>query len=84
MLELVKVAAPVLAMVSFILICVGFTKLGKMKVFRFTLGEIALITAFDYAFQTAFAVSSFAPFGMAIWFAIASMNFAQATWLTTE
>ncbi|MEK9180384.1 MAG: hypothetical protein AAB897_03155 [Patescibacteria group bacterium] len=84
MLELVKVAAPLLAIVSFVLICLGFTKLGKMKVFRFTLGEIALVTAIAYAFQTALAVSAFAPFGIAIWFAISSMNFAQATWLATE
>jgi len=84
MLEFVKVAAPVLAMVSFVLIYLGFTKLGKMKVYRFTLGEIALVTAVAYAFQTAFAVSSFAPYGIAIWFFIGSLNFAQATWLATH
>ena len=84
MLELVKVAAPLLAIVSFVLICLGFTKLGKMKVFRFTLGEIALVTAIAYAFQTALAVSAFAPFGIAVWFAVSSINFAQATWLANE
>lgn len=84
MLELVKVAAPMLAIVSFVLICVGFTSLGEKRVFRFTLGEIALVTAIAYAFQTALAVSLFAPFGMVIWFAIGSMNFAQATWLAAE
>jgi len=84
MLEFVKVAAPLLAIVSFVLICLGFTKLGKMKVFRFSLGEIALVTAVAYAFQTAFAVSAFAPYGIAIWFFVGSFNFAQATWLANE
>ena len=84
MLEFVKVAAPLLAFVGFVLICLGFTKLGRMKVFRFTLGEIAFVTAIAYAFQAAFAVSAFAPSGIAIWFSIGSFNFAQATWLAAE
>lgn len=84
MLEFVKVAAPLLAIVSFVLICLSLTKLGEMKVFRFVLGEITFVTAIAYAFQTAFAVNAFAPFSIAIWFAISSMNFAWATWFTTE
>ena len=84
MLEFVKVATPILVIVSFVLICLCFTKLGKMKVFRFMLGEIALVTAIAYAFQTALAVSAFAPVGIAIFFATSSMSFAQATWWATE
>ena len=84
MLEFVKVAAPLLVIVGLVLICLGFTKLGERKVFRFTLGGIALVTAIAYAFQTAFAVSAFAPFGIAIWFLIGSANFVQATWLAAK
>jgi hypothetical protein len=84
MLELVKVAAPLLAIVSSVLILFGSTKLGKMKVFRFTLGVIALVTAIAWAFQTALAVSAFTLSGTVIWFAISLVNFAQATWLATD
>ncbi|MBI2577340.1 MAG: hypothetical protein HYV77_00670 [Candidatus Wildermuthbacteria bacterium] len=84
MLELVKVAATPLSVVSSALILLSFTKLGKMKVFRFMLGEIALMTAIAYTFKTALGVSAFAPFGMAIWFAFSSINFAYATWCITE
>jgi hypothetical protein len=44
---------------------------------------MAAVTAIAYSFQTARGVSKFAPFRIAIiviWFSIASMNFAQATW----
>ena len=84
MLEFMKLATTPLTVVNFVLLCLNLTKLGKMKVFCFTSGEIALVTAIAYTFQTALAVSAFAPFGIAIWFAISSMNFAQATWLATE
>jgi hypothetical protein len=83
-LDIIKTVAPMLALVSFVLILVSFTDLGQMKTFRFVLGEVAAVTAIAYSFQTARGVSKFAPFGIAIWFAIASMNFAQAAWLVAR
>ncbi len=74
----------VLVFVSFGLVCLSLTRLGKMKVFCLTLGGIALVTAIAYAFQTVLAVSAFAPFGIAIWFVISLMNFAKAKWLAAE
>lgn len=83
-LDVIKNVVPVLALVGFILILVGFTDLGQVKTFRFVLGEVATVTAIAYSFQAARGVSKFAPFGIAIWFAIASMNFAQAAWLMAQ
>lgn len=80
-LDVINTVVPVLALVSFVLILVGFTDLGQMTTFRFVLGEVAAVTAIAYSFQTARGVR-FAPFGIAVWFAIASMNFAQAAWPT--
>ena len=82
--DVVKTVAPILALVSFVLILVGLTDLGQVKTFRFVLGEMAVVTAIAYSFQTARGVSKFAPFGIAIWFSIASMNFAQAAWLVAR
>lgn len=83
-LDVIKIVAPVLVLVGFALILVGFTDLGQMKTFRFVLGEVAAVTAIAYSFQAARGVNKFAPFGIAIWFAIASMNFAQAVWLVAR
>ena len=79
-LDVIKIVAPMLALVGFVLILVGLTDLGQVKTFRFVLGEVAAVTAIAYSFQAARGVSKFAPFGIAIWFAIASINFAQAAW----
>ena len=80
----VKTVAPLLALVSFVLVLVGLTDLGQVKTFRFVLGEVAVATAIAYSFQTARGVNKFAPFGIAIWFAVASINFAQAAWLVVR
>ena len=83
-LGIIKTVAPVLALVGFVLILVGFTDLGQMKTFRFVLGQVAAVTAIAYSFQAARRVTKFSPFGIAIWFTIASMNFAQAVWLVAR
>ena len=80
----VKTVAPLLALVSFVLVLVGLTDLGQVKTFRFVLGEVAVVTAIAYSFQMARGVNKFAPFGIAIWFAVASINFAQAAWLVVR
>lgn len=79
-LDVIKIVAPVLTLVGFVLVLVGLTDLGQVKTFRFVLGEVAAVTAIAYSFQAARGVNKFAPFGIAIWFAIASINFAQAAW----
>ena len=81
-LDVVNTVAPVLALVGSALIFAGFTdfSLGQNNTFRFILGGVATVTAIAYSFQTARGVNKFAPFGIAIWFAVASINFAQATW----
>ncbi|HHE45886.1 MAG TPA: hypothetical protein ENL05_00850 [Candidatus Moranbacteria bacterium] len=86
MLELMKFVAPILSVVSFILlICVdSIKKLSEVKVLRFTLSGVMIATVVAYAFQMVFKISSFAPFGMIVWFAIALSNFDQATQLTTK
>ena len=86
MSELTKFAGPILAIVSFILlICVdSIKKLSEVKMLRFMLNGVMIATVVAYAFQMVFKISSFAPFGMIVWFAIALSNFDQATQLTTK
>ena len=79
--DVIKTVAPLLGLVSLVLMLFGLTDLGQGKTFQFVLGELAVVTAIAYSFQTARGVSKFAPFGIAIWFGIASIKFAQAAWL---
>jgi len=84
MLEFVIIAAPLLSVASVTLVFLGFTKLGKTKVFCFALGEVAFLTAIAYAFQTALGVSVFAPFSLVTWFLVGFFSFAHGIWLATE
>ncbi|MBI2035858.1 MAG: hypothetical protein HYT12_04255 [Candidatus Liptonbacteria bacterium] len=80
-IDVIKLVAMLLTLVGCALILVGLTDLAQCKMFRFVLGEMAMVTAIAYSFQMAREASKFAAFGIAIFFIVASMNFAQATWL---
>jgi|GEM_PF-2640458 len=79
-LDIIKDVAPVLALVSFALILVSLTDLGQTRIFQFVIGEVTAVTAIAYSFRAARGVNEFAPFGIVIWFAIATISFAQAAW----
>ena len=79
-----KSCPPLLAVVSFVLVFLCFTKLGNMKTFLLTLSGIALMAAIAYIFQTALAINIIAPFGVAIWFIVSLVSFAQAMMLKTK
>ena len=84
MIEFLKVAASLMAIISCVLVLLSFTKLGKMKVFHFVVGEFAIVTAIAYGFLTALGIGWFAPFGLALWFTTGSVKFAHAAFLATE
>jgi hypothetical protein len=76
MLEIVKVVAPLLAVVSFILVILCFTKLGKLKIFNFVAGEFAMATAIAYSILTALGAA--APWILWVCFIIGLAKFANA------
>lgn len=84
MIEFLKVVAPLMATVSFILICLCFTKLGKMKIFNFVVGEFMIVAAIAYGSLAALEIGWFPPFGLAMWFIAGSIMFACATFRATE
>ena len=77
MLETMKVVAPLLAVVSFILVILCFTKLSRLKIFNFVAGEFAMTTAIAYTFLTALEAAH--PWLLCTWFITASIKFATAT-----
>jgi hypothetical protein len=56
------------------------TDLGQSSVFRFTLGEVATITAVVCAFCAGREGSKLAIFGMSAWLFIGLSNFSWAIW----
>ncbi len=84
MIEFLKIATLLVTIVSFVLMCLLFTKLRETKVFRFVVGEFAIVTAIAYGFQTALGIGWFSPFELVAWFAIGSVQFARATFGMTE
>jgi hypothetical protein len=82
MTEFLQVAAPVMALVSLVLIVTGIIpSLRQTKAMHFLCGESSFVTAIAYGALAVLGVSSFAPFGAAIWFVTGSVEFAHATWL---
>ena len=83
MIEFLKVAAPVMAFVSMILVLAGLiASLGRSKMYNFLCGESSFVTAIAYGGLAVLGASSFAPFGL--WFITGSVKFAHATFLATE
>lgn len=77
--DVVDVVVLLLTSVSFALFLVGLTDFGQVRIFRFVLGEAALGTGIVYSFQAARCNGGkLSFFGIAIWFLIAMINFAQA------
>lgn len=70
----------ILAFVSCVLILIGFTNLGQMKIFRFVVGEMAVITAIVSSFRAAYRLEKSAFISSAIWFCIASIFFMMSAW----
>jgi len=84
MLEFVKIAVPLLIVAYFVLVLLIFTRIGNKKMFRFVLGEIAILAAIACAFQTASA-SNLLPLSVVVLlFCAGSVNFAHAIWFSTE
>ena len=85
MIEFLKVAAPLMAMVSMVLVITGLIpSLRRSKVFNFLCGESSFVTAIAYGGLAVLVASSFAPFGLGLWFIIGSVKFAHATFRATE
>ncbi len=74
MSEFVNVGLPLLVIMS---VALSFTRLWKLKVFHFAIGEIAFAAAVAYAFQADFIFS-------ALWFLVGSLSFVRAAWLVTR
>lgn len=85
MIEFLKVAAPLMALVSMMLVLAGFIpSLSQRKAFQFICGESSFVTAIAYGCLAVLGASSFAPFGLGLWFITGSVKFAHATFLATE
>jgi len=82
MTDFLQIEAPLVAFVGFVFIMAGLIPpLREAKAFHFLCGELSFIAAISYAALTVLGVSSFAPYGAALWFVTGSGKFAQATWL---
>ena len=85
MIEFLKVATPLMALVGMVLIVAGIIpSLNRSKVFNFLCGEYSFVTAIAYGGLAVLGASSFDPFGLALWFIVGSVKFAHATFLATE
>ena len=81
----VRTITVLLALAGLVLIFLGpMMNNSQAKTFRYVLGEVAMVTAIAYSFQTAREMSKFAPFGTVIWFAVASVTFAYAVFWPVE
>ena len=84
-LESIKTVVSLLAIVSCILIlCVLWTKFGRMKGFKFLTGEFCMITAIACGFQGVLYPSGFTFTMMVFWFLSSSIIFAVAIWYEGE
>ena len=85
MIEFLQVAAPLMTFVSTVLMFVGFTpSLRRSKMYYFLCGESSFVTAIAYGCQAVLGATSFAPFGLGLWFIMGSLEFVYATFLATE
>ena len=85
MIEFLKVAAPVMAFVSMILVLAGLiASLGRSKMYNFLCGESSFVTAIAYGGLASLEASSFALFALGLWFIAGSIKFAHAAFLATE
>ena len=85
MIEFLKIAAPLMAIVSMVLVIAGFIpSLRRSKAFHFLCGESSFITAIAYGGLAVLGANSFAPFALWMWFFTGSVKFAHATFLVTE
>ncbi|MBI4021931.1 MAG: hypothetical protein HY372_01095 [Candidatus Andersenbacteria bacterium] len=85
MIEFLKVAAPVMTLVSMVLMLAGLIpSLHRSKVYHFLCGESSFVTAIAYGGLAVLGASSFAPFVLGLWFITGSVKFAHATFIATE
>lgn len=77
MVETIEVIASTLSTVSAILIFLGFTKLGRLKLFHFITGEFAMVTALAFGFLAALQMYPNVWIS-AIWGLASSVKFATA------
>jgi hypothetical protein len=71
MSRIITLAAPILAVISFGMIILGFSRVGLKKQYRYIFFAVTFITACAYALQVVFKIYWFAPFGTAIWLFLA-------------
>jgi len=84
MTQFLQIAAPLMAIASMVLVLTGLVpSLRQSKAFNFLCGESAFVTAVAYGALAVLGVSSFAPFGVALWFFTGSLKFAHSAWPTS-
>ena len=84
MTQFLQIAAPLMAIVSMVLVLTGLVpSLRQSKAFNFLCGEFAFVTAVAYGALAVLGVSWFAPFGVAAWFFTGSLKFAHSAWPTS-
>lgn len=76
--NVVSIVALVLALVSFMLLLVSLTDLGRVETLHYVVGGIAATTTIVYVFLMIHSVRKLLPFvAVASWLFIAGLNFAQ-------
>ena len=85
MVEFLKVATPLMAIVSMCLVLAGLVpSLRRSKAFNFLCGESSFVTAMAYGSLAGSAESvSFYNLMAVLWFIASSVKFAHSAWLTS-
>ena len=84
MLEIVRVAGIIFSFVTIVLLFLSLTKLGRVKLFIFTVGGFAFITTIACAVWYSLEGKGLAPYLTASWYFIAMLFFALAAWRAKE
>ena len=86
MVEFLKVATPLMAIVSMCLVLAGLVpSLRRSKAFNFLCGESSFVTAMAYGSLAGSAESvSFYNLMAVLWFIAATIKFAHATFVAAE
>jgi hypothetical protein len=79
-----QLAAPVLALVSFVFVCIGIApSLRKSRIYNFLCGELGLFTAIAYVCLAVLVGGSY-PIWCTLWIITSSTKFAHAAFVATE
>ena len=86
MIEFLKVAAPLMVLVSFVLVFAGgiAPSLRGSKAYCFLYSEFMFVTTIALGGLAVLTTNSFAFVGTGLWFIVSSFGFARAIFLTTK